>query len=163
MSQSVKNSRFTTLLNGCNCIYLRKKLIEVGMYDTSNRTNGEDVLISNKLISNKYFLWQESSAVCFHLRKDDVFSVIRTRWGWANAKKNIKCPEVYSLFSLFFKTLAGIGWSLKCLKNDLKQKNFDLIYIDLFMPFYWFFYTTKKYIQYKGEELKSIKNSINNF
>jgi cellulose synthase/poly-beta-1,6-N-acetylglucosamine synthase-like glycosyltransferase len=150
-------------LAGCNCIFKKDKLIEAGLYDTSNKTNGEDTFISFKLKKLGYKLFFEPTAISYHLRKDNVFSVIRTRWGWANGKKNIKSPEVYSIFSLFFKSFVGLGWALKCLKRDLKERNFDLLYIDFFMPFYWFYYTLKKWLNYKGQEFFSIKDSLSNF
>lgn len=157
------NKRNASFIFGSNCVFRKSDLLSIGLYDTSNRTNGEDVLICSKLTKIKKTLLFEPQAICYHLRKDNLISVIRTRWGWANGKSNIKSPEVYSIMCFLFKVIVGFGWGIKCLKADISRKNWKIISIDLFLPFYWSYYTLLKYIEFKSKEIKSIGQSINNF
>ena len=69
-------------LFGCNTLFRKCALQEVGGYDTSFRTNGEDVNISNRLMEKGHTLIYEPSAVVRHLKQDTILSVLKADWNW---------------------------------------------------------------------------------
>ena len=56
---------------------------KVNGYNEKYKTNYEDVDISNKLKKSGYHLVYEPKAVCYHLKKDILISVIKTARNWS--------------------------------------------------------------------------------
>ena len=69
-------------LFGCNTLFRKSALANVGFYDTKFRSNGEDVDISNRLREKGYTLLYEPSAVVKHLKTDTLLSVLKADWNW---------------------------------------------------------------------------------
>lgn len=147
-------------LPGNNNVYLRNVLIEVGMFDEYFKTNGEDVDIGKRLREKGYKLVHEPNAIVYHLRKDDIFSVLKSRWKWANAKKGIRGSEVYSLTCLTYKILCIFFWFFRFIVKDLKTKEWELVLVDLVMPFYWLKINFWKYFSHKKDEIEAIFQSM---
>ena len=69
-------------LFGCNTLFRKSALEEIGGYDKRFRTNGEDVDISLRLKAKGYKIIYEPSAIVKHLKRDTVLSVLKSDWNW---------------------------------------------------------------------------------
>jgi len=77
------NPRF---LYGANNLFLCEALCQVGAYDSTLKTNYEDMALSERLLAKGYLLLYEPSARCGHLRRDTETSILRGFWKWFHAK-----------------------------------------------------------------------------
>jgi len=116
-------------LFGSNTLFRRDLLLKVGSYREKYRNNFEDVDISRRLRSSGYSLIYEPRATVKHLRRDDLYSLLNNFWKWNFAyyirKGFYRDTERFDL-----KIKDNIGLSNRFLEEDLKNKRFDLIYID---------------------------------
>ena len=69
-------------LFGCNTLFRKSALEEVGLYDERFSTNGEDVDISFRLRGKNYSLVYDPSSVVRHLKRDTISSVLKADWRW---------------------------------------------------------------------------------
>jgi GT2 family glycosyltransferase len=69
-------------LFGCNTLFRKTALEDVGCYDMRFRTNGEDLDLSHRLMAKGHTLVYEPSAMITHLKRDTVFSVLEADWRW---------------------------------------------------------------------------------
>ena len=70
------------IVPGANTLVRRQVVSLLGGYDTSFRTNYEDVDLQHRLIRQGYTCRYEPHARAWHLRQDSSRSVLRTWWGW---------------------------------------------------------------------------------
>lgn len=116
-------------LFGANTLFRRDALIKAGLYNEIYKNNSEDVDISTRLRKIGYNLIYEPRAVASHLRKDDLGSLLDNFWKWNFAfyieKEFYKNSEKFAL-----KIKDNIGLANRFLEEDLKNKRFDLIYLD---------------------------------
>jgi GT2 family glycosyltransferase len=75
----LRNPKF---LYGCNNIFRRSAVIEVGGYDESMRTNGEDCDLSRRLRERNWQLIYNPAARAVHRRSDTVSSIFDNYWRW---------------------------------------------------------------------------------
>jgi cellulose synthase/poly-beta-1,6-N-acetylglucosamine synthase-like glycosyltransferase len=75
----LRNPKF---LFGCNNIFRRSAVLEVGGYDESMRTNGEDTALCRHLRSRGWQFVYEPAARATHLRHDSVRSILDAYWRW---------------------------------------------------------------------------------
>lgn len=69
-------------LFGCNTLFRKGALEEIGLYDERCRTNGEDVDLSYRLRAKGHTLVYEPAARVRHLKRDTAVSVLRADWQW---------------------------------------------------------------------------------
>ncbi len=124
-----------------NNVVLRKSVVEeVGWYDESLRTNGEDVDLSARIRARGYSFVYDPEAVVKHLRHDTVRSVLDAYWRWwrygVRAYSNgIRLRSVLGhLYSVHFRTnFFGL------VRQDLRSKSYGLLWLDflalLYMPY----------------------------
>lgn len=116
-------------LFGSNTLFRRDSLIQAGFYNESYKNNSEDVDISIRLRKIGYNLIYEPLAVASHLREDDLGSLLNNFWRWNFAfyieKEFYKNPERFAL-----KVKDNIGLANRFLEEDLKNKRYELIYLD---------------------------------
>ena len=67
---------------GNNTIIRRNVLLEVGLYESKYRTNGEDLYISRKVKERRLRTVYDPRALAYHLRSDDLRSVSTSFWRW---------------------------------------------------------------------------------
>jgi len=77
--QFIRNPKF---LFGCNNIFRKSAVIEVGGYDESMRTNGEDCDLSRRLRAKDWQLIYNPAARAVHRRSDTVSSILDNYWRW---------------------------------------------------------------------------------
>ena len=69
-------------LFGCNTLFRKSALDDVGGYNAAFRSNGEDVDISKRLMKKGHTLTYEPSAIVRHLKQDTMHSVLKADWNW---------------------------------------------------------------------------------
>jgi len=84
MRQNWGNERLVNppFLFGCNTLFRKSALEEVGLYDPRFTSNGEDVDLSHRLRERGGILVYEPSALVRHLKRDTLLSVIKADWRW---------------------------------------------------------------------------------
>jgi GT2 family glycosyltransferase len=75
----IHNPRF---LYGCNNVFRRSAVLEIGGYDESFRTNGEDPDLGGRLRARGWNLIYDPAARATHLRHDSVKSSLDMYWRW---------------------------------------------------------------------------------
>lgn len=76
-TESISNPPF---LFGANTMFRKSAVLAVGGFEEKYRTNGEDVLMSQKLYRAGAQLFYHAQARALHLREDNVDSVLRMMW-----------------------------------------------------------------------------------
>lgn len=114
-------------LFGCNNLFRKSAILEVGGYDESMRTNGEDVDLCRRLREKGWNFVYDPSARATHLRHDTPRSVLEARWRWwrfgVNAYTSgvrlrsflghaIKVHFRYNFMEPFLADLRARRWSL---------------------------------------------------
>ncbi len=119
-------------LYGCNTIFKKNHIKEIGLYNEFYRNNNEDVDLSQRLLKNGYNLIYNPNAIVEHIRRDTVISIITTSWKWFFW--GLPVPD--KMKNIFSKTIRNFRKSISFLSNDIKNKYFSLLLIDILFPFY---------------------------
>ena len=123
----VVNPRF---LFGSNTVFRKNILIKSGMYNTGYRTNYEDCDMSLKIRAQGYKLVYEPQAVAYHLRSDNLSSLLRTYWRWTfTGTSGIRTPDTF--FNLCCKIYDNMVYTWYRIRDDVKEKRCSLLGIDL--------------------------------
>ncbi|MCX5700968.1 MAG: glycosyltransferase [Candidatus Omnitrophica bacterium] len=123
-------------LFGCDTVFYRNALVDVGLYDERLRTNGEDHDISEKLLKKGYEIKYSPLARVYHLRKDSLESLLDTFWRY-NFCYLVWVGKYYvNIASLPDKIKENLWLAKKFMVEDLKEKRFGLFYIDFLLPVY---------------------------
>ena len=69
-------------LFGCNNLFRKSAVLEVGGYDERMRTNGEDTSLCARLKEKGWDLLYDPSARAIHVRHDTTRSVLDAYWRW---------------------------------------------------------------------------------
>jgi glycosyltransferase involved in cell wall biosynthesis len=125
----LRNPRF---LFGCNNVFRRSAVLEVGGYDETMRTNGEDVDLSQRLLARGWNFVYEPAARATHLRHDTVRSILDAYWRWwrfgvrayANGVR-LRSVLGHALFVHFRYNFLGF------IRSDLRARRLDLLGLDL--------------------------------
>jgi len=70
-------------LFGSNCVFRKKAIKDIGLYNIRYKTNYEDFDMSNRLKAKNYTLIYEPKAKARHLKKDSIISVLKSSWNWS--------------------------------------------------------------------------------
>jgi GT2 family glycosyltransferase len=131
-SRRIIDPRF---MYGNNIVLRREAVLAAGGYDEQYRTNGEDVDMSGRLRRMGYRTVYEPSARVEHLREDSVASILRTYWRYQSSGSLAyrREPGLQALLSnaALFARSGG-----RMLLRDLARRNLDLLWIDLYAPFF---------------------------
>ena len=111
------NPRF---LFGSNCAFKKKDILDIGGYDEKYKTNYEDVDMSDRLKSKGYKLVYEPDAVCYHRKRDNILSLMKSYYGWTfygypvpdSFQRLLQRTVIFNphkSFKLLLKDLAGIN------------------------------------------------------
>jgi glycosyltransferase involved in cell wall biosynthesis len=122
---------------GNNGIARKSILSLVGGYDERMRTNGEDVDMSQRLRERGYTFVYDPAATVEHLRHDSVSSVLNAYWRWwrFGVKAYAHTVRLRSIAATFYR--AHLRTTLvQCVRKDLANRNFSLLFLDFLTPFY---------------------------
>lgn len=119
-------------LFGSNTLFRREALVSAGLFDEKYRSNFEDVDISDRLRKIGYDLIYEPQATAGHLKEDDLFSLLNNFWRW-NRAFYVKEGFYRDAQSFALKIKDNIGLANRFLEEDLENKRYELIYLDLLL------------------------------
>ncbi|HUL16666.1 MAG TPA: glycosyltransferase family 2 protein [Terriglobales bacterium] len=133
----VRNPKF---LFGCNNLFRKSVVLEVGGYNENMRTNGEDTGICEQLRLHGWQYVYEPAALATHLRHDTVSSILETYWRWWKFGVHAYAGGVrlrsvigHALFVHFRYTF------LELLADDLRARRLGLLPMDFlalgYLPF----------------------------
>jgi GT2 family glycosyltransferase len=117
-------------LFGLCMAYQRKALEAVGGFDTSFRTNGEDMDIGFRLNSMGQRLVYTPDALVYHQRKDNHASIRRMMYQWYYWAFIAKQKNGRNPWSLLVGTLRRLVWS-DTLKDLLARQSVPLMLLDI--------------------------------
>ena len=121
-------------LFGANTVFKKEALLDVGLYDEKYKTNFEDVDISRRLKKKKWKLIYTPEAKVYHLKKDDLKSLLLTFWRW-NFHYYEEKNYYQDITSISAKLDENFGRANIFLQEDLKANRYRLFYIDFLLPF----------------------------
>jgi len=122
--KKIVNPKF---LFGSNCIFRKKAIKNVDLYNIKYRTNYEDVDISNRLKAKGYKLIYEPKAKAIHLKQDSITSVLKNSWKWSLFSYS---PPT-SFGKLLFRFFTDAYKNLTCLIEDIINLRLKLVFLDL--------------------------------
>lgn len=146
-------------LYGCNTVYRKSILQEVGGYEEFLRTNFEDMRISNALCNNGYTMKYIPNAICRHQRKDDIYSCINTAFNWRNPGFFLS-GNYNSVKGLLKKIEGDIDTCLGDTNKILEKTKFEVIYIDYISTFIYPFKTLDFYEKISGNNVNKAKKAL---
>jgi len=128
--EKIKNPNF---LFGSNNIFRVSALKNIDGYDEKHVLYYEDVDISQKLKKKGYELIYEPDAVAYHLRKDNLKTILRTTRGWSF----FSYPQPDNFFKLILRLLIFNPYIfLVFLLKEILKFRFLLITINIAQFFY---------------------------
>lgn len=130
-----KKTNAIPFLFGSNSVFRKDILINLGGYNENYRNNYEDVDISQRVKKAGYTLVYEPQAVAYHIKEDNVFSLLTTFWNW-NFDFHKEKGAYTNYKSICFKMKENIGLANRFIKEDLSEKRLDLIYIDFLLSIF---------------------------
>lgn len=122
-------------LFGSNAVFRRDSLLKAGLYDEKYHSNYEDVDICNKLREKGYSFVYEPKAIVYHLRKDDIRSLLNTYWKW-NFEYYRKEEYYANPDSFAYKIKDNVGLANRYLEEDVASGNYFFLYIDFLLFFH---------------------------
>jgi glycosyltransferase involved in cell wall biosynthesis len=127
-------------LCGSNTVFRKSVLNKVGLYAEKYRRNHEDTDISERIRAAGFELMYVPQARARHMKRDSLFSVMRTCWGFRHKEYP---PTVAALWRDMVKeTLHG----LSILTKSIVRGQVGLIPFDCMYPFIQCYFSIKAYI-----------------
>lgn len=124
--------RKPAFLFGSNTVFRKDALLDVGLYNEKLKSNYEDVDLSERLKKKGWNLVYEPKAAVYHLRKDDIYSLLDTYWRWNicyyQRKGFYSSPRKFVL-----KLKDNIGLANRYIEEDLDLKLDKLLYLDFLL------------------------------
>ncbi len=131
----IRGPRF---LFGCNNLFRKSAVLELGGYDERMRTNGEDTDLCMRLREKNWKFLYVPSAQATHLRHDTTRSILDTYWRWwrfgVNAYANgarLRSVLGHAIFVHFRYTFLGP------LRKDIEARRWKLAAFDFLVPAYF--------------------------
>ena len=113
-------------VSGSNTILSKSVWEKIGGYEVQYKTNGEDSNFCQKLIKYKYKISYSSVAKCYHLRNDNLKSLVNaSRRGYIYGA-GLKKPTIMRFVQRSIRHFKGF---LRHGFNDLRKLRFALIYV----------------------------------
>jgi len=140
-------------LFGSNHLFKKSAVLAVGLFDEEKCKKGyEDVDISCRLKKAGYKLIYEPKAVVYHLRQDNLSSLLKTHWNWTFVGiGGRRTPD--NLFNLICKIYDNIFYLFRNIKKDIKEKRLSFLFINIIMFFHHLVLDIKYFINSKCKRL----------
>jgi O-antigen biosynthesis protein len=117
-----------------NTLFKASAINQVGLYDEALRRSFEDWDMCFRLRSHGFRLYYRPDAVCYHLRRDTIQSVIRTWWQWGAPAWQRKAPTLHNLLA---KLKQDLRLCLRYMREDNNRHvRLGLTAMDLLMLSY---------------------------
>jgi glycosyltransferase involved in cell wall biosynthesis len=121
-------------LNGCNNIFRRDYVNEVGGYNEKFKTNAEDGEICLALRAHGRHLSFTRNAITRHIRRDTIQSVLRTAWryGFWGREEYGYYSNIYTMFG---RMHINLNKANEGLAEDYREGRLHLAYLDFLALF----------------------------
>lgn len=113
---------------GSNSLFRKKAIEAAGFYNERCRTNAEDVKLC-EAIRDTHVLVYTASAVCMHLRRDSVRTLMRNYWKWYY----YGCFKAPSLRETWASNRRNVRRAMDGFWQDLTQGDFPMAALSLAM------------------------------
>ena len=111
--------------------------LEVGGYDETLKTNGEDINFCKKLSENKLVTFYDSATFCYHLQEDDLSSLSKRYWRYKTFGYKIK---KFTLLKFIKISIKEIKMLFRRIFSNIKKKDYNLLSLEMkiFIRFIYF-------------------------
>lgn len=124
----IRNPKF---LFGCNNLFRKSAVLDVGGYDESMRTNGEDCDLCRRLRARDWQLIYDPAARAAHLRSDNTGSILDAYWRWWKSGVNAYANGISMRSVAGHAVFVHFRYSfLEALSRDLNARRYDLLPMD---------------------------------
>ena len=131
----VRNPKF---LFGCNSLFRKSLVLEVGGYDEQMRTNGEDTDLSARLRARGWDLLYTPVARATHLRHDSTRSILDTYWRWWRFGVNAYAEGTRLRSVLGHAIFVHFRYNfLEPLRRDIEARRWELVPFDFLILAYF--------------------------
>jgi len=134
-TERIENPLF---LFGCNNVFRKSAVLDVGGYNEAMRTNGEDAEVSRHLKAKGWRIIYDPLARATHLRHDTVSSVLNAYWRWTfygfpDPMSRLTLTQIArrAVLGNVRYMFGGLAWS------DLRSWRADLVCLDAMLLFYF--------------------------
>ncbi len=135
-----KIKRYVPALAGSNCLFLKKALVEAGLYDESLFLGGEDMRITNELVKKGYMLKYVPEAKAMHLHSyKSIKSVIKT------AHNSFSADRFTNIWVLAKKLAFSLVYTPLYFFRDLFHGRLRLLAVDIMFTPYIILFHIEKY------------------
>ena len=131
---------------GCNFVLNKSSWERVGGFNNELKTNGEDIEYSRKLRELGLNIYYCSSATCYHLQNDSVFSLSKRVWRYHSFGYKIKKISFFRFIRLIIKQF---NFLVKRMAEDLIKLRFIYFYINILVFFNFIFLELQRLIKNK--------------
>jgi len=115
-------------LAGSNTLLSKSAWEKVGGYDIQYKTNGEDATFCQKLLKNKFKISYSSQAKAYHLRNDNLKSLLNSVRRAYIFGAGLKKPTMMRFIQ---RTIRHFKYFILNSIQDIKILKFSLVYINL--------------------------------
>lgn len=119
-------------LFGSNTVFRKNALIKCGLYNEKYKSNYEDIDISFRLKKKGWRLIYAPKALAYHLRVDNICSLLDTYWNW-HFNYYLKKRYYSGLKNFVFKLKDNIGLANRYIEEDIAAGRQQLIYLDFLL------------------------------
>lgn len=117
------------LIFGSNSVFRKGIFVEIGGYDIRLKSNLEDFDICKRIINKGYSTLYDPTAICRHLRNDNIIKVVDTCYNWRSAIYNVH-GFFENIEKLTLRTIIIKNEIINDLKDLVRSKYFDILYFD---------------------------------
>ena len=142
--ENIKNPAF---LFGSNSIQYKSLWQELNGYSEEFRSAGDDVSYSRKISQKDKITFYVSSALCYHLQNDNLFSLADRVWRYHSFGYKNTRPSFYRFLKLSIKQTKI--FSIRFFKNILKL-NLLYVCIDFFIFISFLYFEIKNTVSKKN-------------
>ena len=140
MDRGERRIRNPMFLHGCNGIYRKSAILDVGGYDEALLTAGDDADMGRRLRSAGWDLLHEPAAVVTHLRRDSMESVLRSYWQWVHfgfePAQRVARLKLHNIIRHSF--LGNVRYMFgRLVFEDLRNRRFELLWLDFLTLVYF--------------------------
>jgi glycosyltransferase involved in cell wall biosynthesis len=141
-------------LFGCNNVFRKSAVLDVGGYNEAMRTNGEDAEVSRLLKARGWHLVYDPLAQVTHMRHDTVSSILNAYWRWTfygfpKPMERLKLAKIArrSVLGNIRYMFGRLAWS------DLSSCRMDLLCLDIMLLFYFPYRELREWRRLKRAEM----------
>ena len=133
----IRNPKF---LFGCNNIFRKSAVLDIGGYDESMRTNGEDCDLYRRLRAKNWQFIYDPAARATHRRSDTVRSILENYWRWWKSGVNAYSGGISLRSVLGHALFVHLRYSfMETVSHDIAERRIALLPLDFallcYLPF----------------------------